>query len=112
LILVTHDEYILSAYDESQSLWIPDGEQPLRKKGNGHSIHVSDFLTDVCGRLALPDEMQVSDDFPIVECAIPIFEARFPGCQALFAFDNASSHATFEPQSWWKTAKDMQNIFW
>ncbi len=122
LILVTHDECIFSAYDESRSLWIPDGEQPLRKKGNGHSIHVSDFLTDVCGHFALPDEMQASDDFPreacvimhsgknnngwwkaddlvnqVVERAIPIFEVRFPGCQALFAFDNASSHAAFSP---------------
>ena len=35
LILVTHDECIFSAYDGSQSLWIPNGEQPLRKKGNG-----------------------------------------------------------------------------
>ncbi|CAB4416861.1 unnamed protein product [Rhizophagus irregularis] len=114
----------LDTYDGSRSLWIPDGEQPLRKNGNGRSIHVSDFLTDVCGRLALPDEMQVSDDFPreacviihpgknndgwwkaddlisqVVERAIPIFEARFPGCQALFAFDNASSHATFSPDA-------------
>ena len=27
--------------------------------------------------------------------AIPIFEAQFPGMQALFAFDNATSHAAF-----------------
>ena len=32
LILVTHDECIFSAYDESQSLWISNGEQPLQKK--------------------------------------------------------------------------------
>ena len=35
----------------------------------------------------------------VVERAIPIFEARFPGCQALFAFDNASSHAAFSPDA-------------
>jgi hypothetical protein len=122
LILVTHDECIFSAYDGSQSLWIPDGEQPLQKKDNGRSIHVSDFLTDVGSRLAFPDEVQMPDDFSreayiimhpgknndrwwkaddlvnqVVECAIPIFEAHFPGCQALFTFDNASSHAAFSP---------------
>ena len=104
LILVTHDECIFSAYDGSRSLWIPNGEQPLRKKGNGRSIHVSDFLTEVCGRLALSDEMQIPDvpkeacvimhlgknndgwwkaeDLvnQVVERAIPIFEACFPGC--------------------------------
>ncbi len=122
LILVTHDEYIFSAYNRSQSLWIPDGEQLLWKKGNSHLILVNEFLTNVCGHLVLSDEMQTSDDFPreayviihlgknndgwwkaddlvnqIVEHAISIFEACFSGCQALFAFDNASSHAAFSP---------------
>ena len=44
IILVTHDESTFAAHDE---LWIPDSEQPLRKKGAGRSIHVSEFLTDV-----------------------------------------------------------------
>jgi len=70
LILVTHDECIFLAYDKSQSLWIPNGEQLLRKKGNGRSIHISDFLTDVCGHLALSDEIQVSDDFSKEACII------------------------------------------
>jgi len=68
--------------------------------------------------------MQISDDFPretciimhpgknndgwwktddlinqVVKCAIPIFEAYFSGCQVLFAFDNASSHAAFSPDA-------------
>jgi hypothetical protein len=51
-------------------VFIPDGEQPLQKKGNSHSIHASEFLTDVCGRLALPDEMQVSGDFSKKVCVI------------------------------------------
>ena len=56
-----------------------------------------------------------------MKCAIPIFEARFSGCQALFAFDNASNHSTFLPDI--LIAKNMnlnpggkqskiQNIFW
>ena len=35
----------------------------------------------------------------VVERAIPIFEACFPRCQVLFAFDNAASHATFSPDA-------------
>jgi len=31
----------------------------------------------------------------VVKVAIPIFEAAFPGCQALFLFDNATSHSAF-----------------
>ncbi|CAG8753640.1 15970_t:CDS:2, partial [Racocetra fulgida] len=62
LILVIHDKYIFSANDGSRYLWIPDGEQPLRKKDQGRSIHVSEFLTH--GRLVLSDEMQPSDELP------------------------------------------------
>ena len=32
------------------------GELPLRKKGNGKSIMVSEFLTEACGRLKLTAE--------------------------------------------------------
>ncbi|CAG8822955.1 12970_t:CDS:2, partial [Cetraspora pellucida] len=103
LILVTHDECIFSAYNGSRSLWISYGEQPLRKKVEGRSIHVNKFLTDICSRLVLPDEMQPSNKFPREACvitypgknndgwwkaedlinqvtnhAISIFEARFP----------------------------------
>ena len=70
LILVTYDECIFSAYDRSWSLWILNGKQPLWKKDNGRSIHISDFLIDVCGRLALSNEVQVSDDFPKEVCVI------------------------------------------
>lgn len=59
VILVTHDECVFSAYDGRRRLWLLEGEQPLRKKGQGGSIHVSDFLTDVGGRLALRDEDKV-----------------------------------------------------
>ena len=35
----------------------------------------------------------------VIEYAIPIFEAYFSECQALFAFDNVSSHAAFSPNA-------------
>ncbi|RPA92227.1 hypothetical protein L873DRAFT_1847855 [Choiromyces venosus 120613-1] len=31
----------------------------------------------------------------VMKLAIPIFEVAFPGCQALFLFDNATSHSTY-----------------
>ena len=46
IILVTHDESTFAAHDVQKKLWLPDGEQPLRKKGAGRSIHVSNFLSD------------------------------------------------------------------
>ena len=50
-ILITHDESTFYANDGKKTFWGPVGHQPLRKKGAGLSLHVSDFLTEVDGRL-------------------------------------------------------------
>ena len=120
-ILITYNECIFLAYDGSRNLQIPNKEQPLQKKDNDCLIYISDFLTKVYGHFALSDKMQIPDVLKeaciimhlkknndrqqkaedlvnqMVEYAILIFEARFLGCQALFIFDNASSHAAFLP---------------
>ncbi|POG72245.1 hypothetical protein GLOIN_2v1773911 [Rhizophagus irregularis DAOM 181602=DAOM 197198] len=36
-----------------EGVWTKTGELPLRKKGNGRSIMVSEFLSEECGRLKL-----------------------------------------------------------
>ncbi|CAB5391009.1 unnamed protein product [Rhizophagus irregularis] len=116
-ILVTHDETTFQSNDGQKSGWRPKNEQPLRKKGQDQSIHVSDFLTDTIGRLKL-NEDDIDDTIPhearviinpgknfdgwwnidqlidqIKTRAIPIFEKIHPGMIAVFAFDNSSSHA-------------------
>nr|CCA26098.1 hypothetical protein CC1G_06011 [Albugo laibachii Nc14] len=124
LILVNHDESTFSAHDDLKRLWMPIGEKPLRKKGQVRSVHVSDFLAYVTGRLSLDEEKRNQyPELPAKACviinpgvqhdgwwtaqdlnaqvrdkAIPIFEAQFPGMQALFAFDNATSHNAFAPK--------------
>src|SRR6266536_1971587 len=60
IILVTHDECIFYSNDGKRGVWAKSGELPLRKKGNGRSIMVSEFLTEAYGRLCLSDE-QVFD---------------------------------------------------
>lgn len=50
-IPVVHDESIFHTNEQRARVWVPKGEQPLRKKGNGRAIHVSDFLTEPTGRL-------------------------------------------------------------
>ena len=54
-ILVTHDTTFQSN-DGLRSGGRPKNEQPLRKKGQGRSIHVSDFLTETIGRLKLNED--------------------------------------------------------
>ena len=122
IVLVTHDECIFYSNDGKRGVWAKSGELPLRKKGNGRSIMVSEFLTEAYGRLCLSDE-QVFDHRNVPKearvylqpgknqegywtsehlinqvktKAIPIFEAMFPNCIGLFAFDNSSNHAAFK----------------
>ena len=121
IILITHDECIFYSNDGKRGVWTKSGELPLRKKRNGHSIMVSEFLTEECGRLKLnsqqrqenpsiPEEARVylqpgkdRDGYwtseNLVEQvkmkAILIFETIFSNCIALFAFDNSLNHVTY-----------------
>jgi hypothetical protein len=66
-VLVTHDESLFHTNDGRKSGWGPDSEQPLRKKGQGRAIHVSEFLCETLGRLKLSDEQAavIGNDFPM-----------------------------------------------
>ena len=44
IIIQYHDKCCFHANNEARSLWLREGEQPLRKKGRGRLIHVSDFI--------------------------------------------------------------------
>lgn len=50
---VTHDESCFHANDQQKTLWLRDDEQQLRQKSKGRVIHVSDFIVEQHGRLAL-----------------------------------------------------------
>jgi len=75
LIFVTHDESIFHTFDGQGRQWLPAGEQPLRKKGVGMALHVSDFLVDVYRRLTRADDDAVTKD----ECAKEACEIMKPG---------------------------------
>jgi hypothetical protein len=124
-ILVIHDKCIFYSNNGKRGVWAKTDELPLRKKGNGRSIIVSEFLTEACGRLKL--DAQIIKNYPnilqearvylipgknqeeywtmnhlleqVKSKAIPIFETLFPTCIAVFAFDNSSNHAAFLPNA-------------
>ena len=102
----------------------PD-ETVLQKKGCGHLIHVSDFINEETGRLFIPNANGSSsipkendarkiiypgsagdprwDTAQLLEQmqtrAIPIFEKAYPNTQALFIFDQSSTHASLGPDA-------------
>lgn len=53
---IFHDETCVHANDLSNSVWMREGEQPLRNKSRGRIVHVSDFILEKDGRLSLTEE--------------------------------------------------------
>jgi len=73
-ILVTHDESIFHANDDLRQGWAPGNEQPLRKKGRGRGLMISEFLLDTVGRLAIPKEKYSSMETSLPQEACEVFE--------------------------------------
>jgi hypothetical protein len=53
---IFHDESIFHANDLQRRVYVHEGKMPLRKKGQGRAIHVSDFIVEQSGRLTLSME--------------------------------------------------------
>ena len=80
--------------------WIPSRDLPtfgMTEEPNlRYSLYTATMKIEYGG-----DKWWVGDDLvqQVTNVAIPIFETAFPGCQALFLFDNATSHAAFAPDA-------------
>lgn len=104
-ILVTHDECVFYSNDAKKSMWLEENEGIIRKKGQGGSIMVSEFLCSCHGRLRLDPATAEQLGLPaeareiikpgknadgywtseqmvkqLTEKALPIFNALHPGC--------------------------------
>ena len=125
VIMITHDESIFSANDGRRSAWVQEGHNILRPKGKGKGIMVFDFLLSwsrlnvfsLSNKLQLekitsgvPAEAATYFEYgnnnegywtgdhllqQIVDKALPIAEALYPGYELLFMFDNAKSHSVY-----------------
>ena len=60
-IFITHDESLFYSNDDRPTVWAPLGEPPLRKKGQGKSIMVSEFLLETIGCLKLTPEQELAN---------------------------------------------------
>ncbi len=52
-VVINHDKMSVRTNEQRHQVWLAEGQQPLHKKGNDQSIHVSDFILETTGRLAL-----------------------------------------------------------
>lgn len=53
--VIAHDEVCFHVNDLSRTEWVAGGKQPLRQKGRGRIVHVSDFIIERTGRLSLSE---------------------------------------------------------
>ncbi|KAF8587728.1 hypothetical protein K439DRAFT_1652205 [Ramaria rubella] len=62
---VYHDESICRSNALWRRVWVRNGRMPLRKKGEGHAIHISDFVVEHTGRIVLNEEQrQINNKLP------------------------------------------------
>lgn len=123
---IAHDESIFRSNDGKRQLWMENGKQPLRPKGQGKGIMVSDFIHPG-GRLRVPDKFIDADlgalgqsrHFAteyleygkdnywtsekmirqVLDVALPVFRAAFPDFVGVWIFDNSSNHGCFAPDA-------------
>ncbi len=81
-VLVVQDETIFHTNEYRQHMWVKGDQQPIRKKGGGRVIHVSDYISETVRRLKLSEE-QISDQHKLLaKKQLAKFEARaiiYPG---------------------------------
>lgn len=83
-ILVVQDESIFHVNDRACSVYLAEGQNVLRQKGNGHAIHVSDFLDEksLSGQLSLTHAQLKAHENLAPECKLKVTDARkiiYPG---------------------------------
>lgn len=115
LLFITHDESTFNSNDARTRIWKHEGSEPLRKKGRGKGIMVSEFLTPV-GRLSFSEEgrkVYATETLETgsgtwwtgqmlleqVKKALEIFKAAHPTLKGVWLFDNATSHCMFSPDA-------------
>jgi len=97
-VLVVQDETVFHTNEYRRRVWLAQDQQPIRKKGFGRAIHVSDFICETIGRIKLSEE-QIKDQLDLPDALrLPAFEARkitYPGK----GFD-----------SWWDLAQLIKQL--
>src|SRR5882724_1386322 len=97
-IVINHDEMSIATNEQHRRLWLAEGQQPLRKKGNGRSVHVSDFILETTGHLCLTQTQLGAQAQLLIGNCLRKMDARtiiYPGKN---------------PDAWWDMAQLLTQI--
>lgn len=83
-IVLNHDKSISHVNDTKRRMWLIKGQQPIKKKGPGQAIHVSDFICEPIGCLrlvdaALADHEKLPDNSPLRLQSTEAWKIIYPG---------------------------------
>ena len=82
-VLIVQDESIFHTNEYRRRVWLAEDQHPIKTKGHGRAIHVSNFICKTIGRLKLSAaEVQVELGLSPAERRLETFEARkitYPG---------------------------------
>lgn len=111
IVVWFHDESTFYAHDRRNKRWVHSTEKAVpRKKGEGASLMVADFVSADYGWLRSPDRTETArvifkagktrdgyftndDILEQTARAMDIVEKHYPGDKHLFIFDNATTHS-------------------
>jgi hypothetical protein len=97
-VLIMQDETVFHTNEYRRCAWLAQDQQPIRKKGAGRAVHVSDFICETIGRLKLSEE-QIREQAELPEqLRLPSVEA----CKIIYpgkGFD-----------AWWDLPQLLQQI--
>jgi hypothetical protein len=91
-VLLPQDECIVSTNEGPCQQWLQGNQQPLKKKGNGRPIHISDWISERTGHLALSDEQVVAQVNLPESQQLKVTDAR---CEFDLLFYNSQSQANW-----------------
>ena len=83
-VLIMQDESVFHTNEYRRRSWLAQDQQPIRKKGHGRVVHVSDFISETIGQIKLSDD-QIVNQLKLPDDhwqRLPAFETRkvtFPG---------------------------------
>ena len=99
-ILIVQDESIFHVNDHARSVYLAEGQNVLRQKGNGHAIHVSDFLDkkSLTGRLSLLHEQLLEHEKLKPECKLKVTDA----CKIIYPGKNSDR--------WWDMSQLLEQL--
>ncbi len=75
-VLIVQDETVFHTNEYRRRTWLMQDQQPIRKKGGGRAVHVSDFICETIGRIKISEE-QIHEQLALpAELRLAAFEAR------------------------------------